>query len=109
MLIAMLLSGALAGLAGMTEVSGILHRLQRELSPGYGYSAIIVAWLARLNPWGVLATSVFIGALFVGGYSLQTAGLASSSVFMLQGGMLFLVLAADVMLMYRLVPRHGEA
>jgi simple sugar transport system permease protein len=107
-IVAMLLSGSLAGLAGMTEVSGILHRLQRELSPGYGYSAIIVAWLARLNPWGVVAMAMFLGALFVGGYSLQTAGLSASSVFMLQGGMLFLVLIADVMLEYRFVYRTEE-
>ncbi len=109
LLIAMLVSGGLAGLAGMAEVSGILHRLQRELSPGYGYSAIIVAWLARLNPWGVLVMAVFLGAVFVGGYSLQTAGLSSSSVFMLQGGMLFLVLVADVLLEYRLVFHRSEA
>jgi len=107
-LVAMLVSGGLAGLAGMTEVSGILHRLQRELSPGYGYAAIIVAWLARLHPWGVLAMAIFLGAVFVGGYSLQTAGLASASVFMLQGGMLFLVLIADVFLERRLVVRRRE-
>ena len=46
----MAVSGALAGLAGMSEVSGIGHQLQRNLSPGYGYTAIIVAWLGRLNP-----------------------------------------------------------
>ena len=105
-LVAMIVSGGLAGLAGMTEVAGILHRLQRELSPGYGYSAIIVAWLARLHPWGVVPMSVFLGAVFVGGYSLQAAGLASASVFMLQGGMLFVVLIADVLLEHRLILRR---
>jgi simple sugar transport system permease protein len=103
----MLVSGGLAGLAGMAEVSGILHRFQRELSPGYGYSAIIVAWLARLHPWGVVTMAMFLGAVFVGGYSLQAAGLASASVFMLQGGMLFFVLIADVLLEYRLVYRRS--
>jgi general nucleoside transport system permease protein len=108
-LLAMFLSGALAGLAGMTEVSGILHRLQRDISPGYGYAAIIVAWLGRLSPWGVLVTALLLGALFVGGYSLQAAGLAASSVFMLQGGMLFAVLVAEVLLEYRVVRRAGRA
>ncbi len=67
------LSGALAGLAGMSEVAGIGHQLQRNLSPGYGYTAIIVAWLARLNPIGIIGVSFLLAALLVGGDQLQLA------------------------------------
>src|SRR3712207_8443012 len=51
------LSGGLAGLAGMSEVAGIGHQLQRNLSPGYGYTAIIVAWLGRLHPLGIVVVA----------------------------------------------------
>ena len=64
-LIVMLISGGLAGLAGAIEVSGVAKRLMYGISPGYGYTAIIVAWLAKLNPWAMLLTSVFIGSLIV--------------------------------------------
>ncbi|MEW5961511.1 MAG: ABC transporter permease, partial [Chloroflexota bacterium] len=49
----MMVSGALAGLAGMSEISGVVHRLQERISPGYGFTGIIVAWLAKLNPFAV--------------------------------------------------------
>ena len=48
----MALSGALAGLAGMSEITGVVHRLQGSISPGYGFTGIIIAWLAKLNPAG---------------------------------------------------------
>ena len=51
----MALSGGLAGLAGMAEVTGVVHRLQENFSPGYGFTAIIVAWLAKLNPIAIEA------------------------------------------------------
>ena len=49
-ILVMMVSGALAGLAGMAEISGVVHRLQEKISPGYGFSGIIVAWLAKLEP-----------------------------------------------------------
>ncbi|MCA9879889.1 MAG: ABC transporter permease, partial [Thermomicrobiales bacterium] len=70
-LLVMALSGALAGLAGMSEVAGIGHQLQRNLSPGYGYAAIIVAWLARLHPFGAVLVAFLLAALTVGGDQLQ--------------------------------------
>ena len=94
--------GALAGLAGMSEVSAITGRLQHGLSPGYGYTAIIVAWLANLNPWGILVASVLFGGLLVGGYSVQFIGVPAAAVSMLQGAMLFFLLAADFAGRYRL-------
>lgn len=94
-LVVMLISGAMAGLAGMCEVSGVTHRLMYGISPGYGYTAIIVAWLAKLNPWGLIVSSVLFGGLIVGGYSVQTIGLPASMSLMLQGSILFFLIAGD--------------
>jgi ABC-type uncharacterized transport system permease subunit len=97
------LSGALAGLAGMSEVAGIGHQLQRNLSVGYGYTAIIVAWLARLNPIGIIGVSFLLAAVLVGGDQLQLAiGLPSSVAPMLQGTILFFLLGGEALTRYRL-------
>jgi len=99
----MLLSGGMAGLAGMVEVSGISHRLQEGLSAGYGFTGIIVAWLARLNPWGVLLVAVLLAALLVGGDQIQiTMGLPASVALVLQGAILFFVLGGSIFTSYRL-------
>jgi simple sugar transport system permease protein len=100
-LIALAVSGALAGLAGMAEVSAITGRLQYGLSPGYGYSAIIVAWLAKLSPAGILIMSFLFGGLLVGGYAVQFIGVPAAAVNMLQGAMLFFWLAAEFFGSYR--------
>lgn len=100
-IITMAAAGALAGLAGMAEVSAIAGRMTRQLSPGYGYSAIIVAWLAKLNPYGVLLVAALFGGLLVGGYSAQFLGVSAASVNMLQGLMLFCVLATEALGRYR--------
>jgi len=94
----MMLSGALAGLAGMAEISGVVHRLQERISPGYGFTGIIVAWLAKLNPFGVIIVSILFGALIVAGREIQPAGLA----FLLQGITLFMVISSDVLLRYKI-------
>ncbi len=105
-LLVMALSGALAGLAGMSEVAGIGHQLQRNLSPGYGYAAIIVAWLARLHPFGAVLVAFFLAALTVGGDRLQMSlGLPAAIAPMLQGTILFFLLGGDVLTRYRLVKR----
>lgn len=101
-LIVMMISGGLAGLAGMIEVSGVAHRLMYGISPGYGYTAIIVAWLAKLNPWAMVVTSIFIGALTVGGFSVQTIGLPSSMSLMLQGAILFCLIGGEMLNKYRI-------
>ncbi|GGA17609.1 ABC transporter permease [Paenibacillus marchantiophytorum] len=95
-LIVMMISGALAGLAGMSEVSGVAHRLMYGISPGYGYTAIIVAWLAKLNPLSLVVSSVLFGGLIVGGYSVQTIGLPSSTSSMIQGAILFFLIAGGM-------------
>ena len=104
MVIVMLVSGGLAGLAGMSELAGIGHSLQRELSPGYGYTAIIVAWLGRLNPFGIILVAFLLAGLLVGGEQIQLSlGLPSAIAPMLQGIILFFLLGGDLLTRYRIV------
>lgn len=93
----MMLSGGLAGLAGMSEVTGIVHRLQGAISPGYGFTGIIIAWLAKLNPFAVVLVSILFGGLIQAGREIQPSGVPR----MLQGIILFCVIASDVLLRYQ--------
>lgn len=105
-ILVMMFSGALAGLAGMAEVSGVVHRLQERISTNYGFSGVIVAWLAKLNPFAVVLVAILFGALIVAGREIQPSGLS----FLIQGTTLFLVISSDVILRYkiRLVRRQEE-
>jgi simple sugar transport system permease protein len=91
-----MLSGALAGLAGMAEVGGVVHRLQQNFSPGYGFTAIIVAYIAKFDPIGVVVASVLFAALILAGREIQPAGVPG----MIQGIVLFCLIASDVFLRY---------
>ncbi len=93
----MMLSGALAGLAGMSEISGVVHRLQEKISSGYGFTGIIVAWLAKLDPFAVIIVSILFGGLIVAGREIQPSGLAN----LLQGIILFMVISSDVLTRYQ--------
>lgn len=93
-----MLSGALAGLAGMSEVSGVVHRLQERISTNYGFSGVIVAWLSKLNPFATILVSFLFGALIVAGREIQPSGL----YFFIQGMILFLVISSDVLLHYKI-------
>jgi ABC-type uncharacterized transport system permease subunit len=98
-------SGALAGLAGMSEISGVVHRLQERISPGYGFTGIIIAWLAKLNPFAIIIVSILFGALIVAGREIQPSGLA----YLLQGIILFMVISSDVLLRYKIrLVRPGQ-
>jgi ABC-type uncharacterized transport system permease subunit len=102
--ISLLLSGGLAGLAGIIEVAGTIQQLQPVISPGYGFAAIIVAFLGRLHPFGVLLASLLMSLMYLGGESLQmnlNLPLAVTDVF--QGLLLFFVLGSDVLERYRIV------
>lgn len=99
----MIVSGAICGFAGMAEVSGIVGRLQPHLSPGYGYTAIIVAWLAKLNPLAIMLVAGLFGTLQVGGYFVQTMGVPASVATMIQGAILFFVVGGEMLTSYRLV------
>lgn len=94
----MILSGALAGLAGFSEVSGVVHRFQGAISPGYGFTGIIIAWLAKLNPFAVIPVSVLFGALILAGREIQPAGIPK----MIQGIILVCLIASDFFLRYHI-------
>jgi len=107
--LAVLLSGALCGLAGVGEVAGISRRLQQGLSLGYGYTAIIVAWMAQLNPLAIPFVAILMGALLVGGDQVQMVmGLPSSMGLLMQGLMLFPLLAGSLFVEYR-IKRTGAS
>ncbi len=102
-LLVMILSGGLAGLAGFVQVAGISHRLQQGIVVGDGYTAIIIAWLAQLNPFGVLLVAVLMAGLFVGGDQIQiTMGLSAAVALVLQGAILFFVLGGNFFTQYRI-------
>src|SRR5690606_7193879 len=97
-----LLSGGLAGLAGVGEVAGARGYLTTDLSPGYGYSGIVVAMLAQLNPLGVVAAAFFIAVVFVGADSMGRAlGISSYIAHLIVATSLLTMLLATLWLRYR--------
>jgi len=96
-ILVMMVSGALAGLAGMSEISGVVHRLQGSISPGYGFTGIIVAWLSKLNPIAIVPVSILFGALILAGREIQPSGIPK----MIQGIILVCLIASDFFLRYR--------
>ena len=106
-ILVMMLSGALAGLGGMSEVTGVVHRLQTSpIAAGYGFTGIIVAWLAKLNPLIIILVSVLFGALLLAGREIQPSGVPK----MIQGIILVCLIASDFLLKYRIriVRANGE-
>ena len=102
-LLVMILSGGLAGLAGYGQVAGIAFRLQKGIAVGDGFTAIIIAWLAKLHPIGVLIVAVLMAALSVGGDQITiTMGLPAAMARVLQGAILFFVLGGEIFVRYRL-------
>jgi simple sugar transport system permease protein len=93
----MMFSGALAGLAGMSEITGVVHRLQGAISPGYGFTGIIIAWLAKLNPFAVILVSVLFGGLILAGREIQPSGVPK----LIQGFILVCLIASDFLLRYQ--------
>ncbi|WP_337266644.1 ABC transporter permease [Oryzifoliimicrobium ureilyticus] len=99
---AFLFSGALAGLAGISEVSGSIGHLQPAISPGYGFTAIIVAFLGRLNPLGIIASGLVLALTYLGGEAAQLSiGISDKVVRVFQGLLLFFVLSCDTLIYYR--------
>ena len=98
-----LLSGALAGLAGLCEVAGPSGQLQPTISPGYGFTAIIVAFLGRLNPVGVIFAGILLAISYLGGEAVQVEfNISNKSAQVFQGILLFLILACDTLIHYRI-------
>lgn len=109
-----LVSGGLAGLAGISEVAGPIGQLSPSISPGYGFTAIIVAFLGRLHPVGILLAALLMALSYLGGEAVQIGmGLPLAVTGVFQGMLLFFLLASDVLIRYRirlrLPVRAGEA
>ncbi|MEQ8657784.1 MAG: ABC transporter permease [Hyphomicrobiales bacterium] len=109
---ALMFSGALAGLAGIMEVAGPIGELRPTISPGYGFTAIIVAFLGRLNPWGIMLAGLLLSLSYLGGEAAQiTLGLSDKMARVVQGMLLFFVLGCDTLVRYhvRLKPNPKVA
>jgi len=99
---AFLIAGATAGLAGIVEVSGATGQLLPTISPGYGFTAIIVAFLGRINPMGAIVAGLVLALTFLGGEAAQiTMGVSDKAARVFQGLILFFVLACDTLILYR--------
>ncbi|MBK6603112.1 MAG: ABC transporter permease [Betaproteobacteria bacterium] len=99
----MLIGGACAGVAGVGEAAGPVGQLQPSISPGYGFAAIIVAFVGRLHPLGILCASLLMSLLYLGGESAQMElALPSAVTGLFQGTLLFFLLASDVFINFRL-------
>lgn len=102
-LFAFLVSGGLAGLAGIMELAGTVGQLQPGISPGYGFTAIIVAFLGRLNPIGVIFAGIVLAVSYLGGEAAQVAlGISDKTARVFQGILLFYILACDTLILYRI-------
>jgi simple sugar transport system permease protein len=103
----MMLSGGLAGIAGVNEVAGPIGQMLPSISPGYGFTAIIVAFLGRLHPLGIVIAALLIALSYIGGDAAQMSmnlPVAVASVF--QGMLLFFLLATEVLVRYRVRGRR---
>jgi simple sugar transport system permease protein len=106
----MLIGGATAGIAGVGEAAGPIGQLLPSMSPGYGFAAIIVAFVGRLHPFGIALASLLMSLLYLGGESAQISlALPSAVTGLFQGTLLFFLLAADVFINFRVgaVPRDA--
>jgi len=100
--IGMLVGGAAAGIAGLCEIAGPIGQLLPSVSPGYGYAAIIVAFVGRLHPLGIVLASLLMSLLYLGGEAAQMElGLPSAVTGIFQGVLLFFLLAADLFVAFR--------
>ena len=97
------ISGALAGLAGLFEVAGPAGQISIDFNSGYGFTAIIVAFLGRLNPVGILLAGLLMALTYIGGELAQfMLGLPSAAIQAFQGMLLFFLLAVDLLTNYRI-------
>ncbi|MBE7010972.1 MAG: ABC transporter permease [Ruminococcaceae bacterium] len=105
----MFLSGAICGIAGMTQATGAAFTLGESVAGGVGFTAIIVAWLARLNPFYCLVMTLFLSALQKGSSVMQSAfGLSTYVSDVLQGIILFVILGFDFFIQYKIIFRGAH-
>ena len=103
LVLVMVISGAIAGLGGGSEIAGLHQQLRLDISTGYGYTAIIIALLGRLHPVGVIIVAIFFGGLVNGSTSMQiNTGVPVALVHCIQGVVLIFVLTAEVLATYRI-------
>jgi simple sugar transport system permease protein len=104
-ILAMLLSGAIAGLAGGIDASAVTHSLTKGVNSGYGFTGIIVAWMSGLNPFVSIVIALFLAALETGSDALQiTMHLPSAMGEVLQGLILIPLLAGSIFIDHRIKP-----
>lgn len=101
-LIVFILSGALAGLAGYVEVTGIIHRVQAQLPGGSGYTGIVIAYLSQFNPLAVILVSVLFGGLQNSCAVVQIMGVPSQIASMIQGTMMIFVIVGEFFTHYKM-------
>jgi simple sugar transport system permease protein len=102
-IIVMVISGGLSGLAGVSEVFGVQHRLRLNLSPGYGFTGIIVAMLAELNPIAIIPAAILFGGLIHGSLRMQViTGVPTAVVNAIQAIVLLFFLTSQVLTRYRI-------
>ncbi len=103
-------SGVLAGLAGLFEVAGPAGQVSIDFNSGYGFTAIIVAFLGRLHPVGILLAGLLMALTYIGGEAAQsTLGLPAAAIQLLQGMLLFILLALDMLSNFRIIFTRSEA
>jgi len=110
-LIGMACGGVAAGIAGVAEIAGPLGQIYPSVTPGYGYAAILVAFLGRLNPIGIFFSGLLMALLYLSGDSAQMAlGLPPSIAGIIQATLLFFLLSTEVLVRYRLrrIPLTGD-
>jgi len=108
MMLGSFLAGGLAGIGGLSIVSGIIGRLRPEASPGYGYTAIIVASLAGLNPWLIILASIFFGGLLTAGAALQASmNIPRAATQAIQAVIFLFIIAGEFFKRYRIVVERG--
>ncbi|MBY6046266.1 ABC transporter permease [Vannielia litorea] len=103
-------SGALAGLAGLFEVAGPAGQITTDFNVGYGFTAIIVAFLGRLHPFGILLAGLLMALTYIGGEIAQSQlQLPAAAIQLFQGMLLFFLLAVDLLTNYRIRLKQGAA
>ena len=106
-LVGLLCGGAAAGISGVAEIAGPLGQIYPTVTPGYGYAAIIVAFLGRLHPVGIFFAGLLMALLYLSGDTAQMSlGLPPSIAGVIQATLLFFLLSAEVLVNYRL--RRGD-
>lgn len=107
--VSLVVSGVAAGIAGAAEAAGPVGQLTLSLSPGYGYAAIIVAWVGRLHPLGIVLAGLLMALIYLGGESAQVSmQLPAAISWLFQGMLLFFLLGVDTFVDYRLKRRRVE-